>query len=123
MFKKILLLLAVVISSSQVIAQPIVGPIAQVRTLYTGSNVTTGGWTEVVASTSAQVSSIEIFDSSGSVLALGVGSAGNEVTQLYILPGGNGLLNLLVPSGSRISLKAISANPANGTENDINLYR
>lgn len=76
--------------------------------------VTTAAYTQLVASTSAEINVLDIFDSSGETLVLAVGAAASEVNQIYIFPGGNGRIELLIPAGSRISVKAISANTASG---------
>lgn len=95
--------------------------VTQVRTVYSSTNVTTGAWVQLVASLSSYVSELEIFDSSGQTLKIGVGGAGSEVTKLIILPGGNGRVSLNIPSGSRVSIRAISGT-ANAGEGDINFY-
>lgn len=88
---------------------------------YSTGNVTTSAYTQLTASTSAAVSRIEIFDSSGECMILAVGGAGSEVDQLYIFPGGNGAIDLTIPSASRISVKAKTATASDGFL-AINLY-
>lgn len=85
-----------------------------VRNDYTSTNVTTSAYTQLIASTSDTVNYLYIFDSSGQTLFLAVGAAASEVNKAYIVPGGNGILNLTIPSGSRISIKAVSANATVG---------
>lgn len=92
-----------------------------IRLSYTSTNVTTAAYTQLIASTSAAYNTVEIFDSSGQTLKLAIGGAGSEVDQFIIFPGGNGRLPFTVPSGSRISVKALS-NTANVGEIDINFY-
>lgn len=92
------------------------------RNDYTSTNVTTGAWVQLIAATAAAATTIEVFDSSGQTLELGVGGAGLEVRQFIIYPGGNGRVSLAIPAGSRIALKAISAT-ANVGEIDVNLYQ
>jgi hypothetical protein len=94
---------------------------APARNDYTVTPVTTGAWVQLVASMSHTAQEIEIFDSSGQTLALGFGASGSEVAQINILPGGNGRVKLVVPSATRVSIKAISANASVG-EIDINFY-
>lgn len=95
------------------------------RNNYASVSVTTGAWVQLVAATpvgtTKSISEIEIFDSSGQTLQLGFGGAGSEVAQIYILPGGNGKIPLMVPSNTRISIKAVSATASVG-EIDINFY-
>lgn len=94
---------------------------APIRNDYTGTSVTTGAYVQLVASTSAACSEVEIFDSSGQDLVLAVGAAASEVDQLGIFPGGNGRVPLAIPASSRISVKAKSATASVGVLL-INLY-
>jgi len=73
------------------------------------SPVTTAAYTELVASTSSDIKELQIFDSSGQTLVIAIGAAASEVDKLYIFPGGNGNIKAIIPSGSRISIKAVSA--------------
>jgi hypothetical protein len=87
------------------------------RNDYTSTNVTTGAYVQLIASTSGTTNQLYIFDSSGQTLVLAVGGVGSEVDQAYIPPGGNGQLNLTIPSGSRVSVKAVSATATAGELN------
>ena len=75
---------------------------------YSGSNLAAGAWTQIVASTVARIRKLDIFDSSGSVVMVGVGGVGAEVEVLRITPGGNGPVELTIPIGSRISIQSVS---------------
>ena len=79
--------------------------------------VTTSAYTELDAALDEDIKSIEIFDSSGECLVLAVGAAGSESDLCYIMPGGNGLIPILLNQGERLAVKAVSANTASG-----NLY-
>jgi hypothetical protein len=82
---------------------------------HSSANITTSAYTTIVASTSAEFHQMEIFDSSGEALILAVGGAGSEVDKMYIIPGGNnGSVRFPIPSGSRISVKALTANTTSG---------
>ena len=93
----------------------------QLYNVYSTTNVTTAAYVQLTAATTIATTAVEVFDSSGQFLLLGVGAAGSEVVQLNITPGGNGLIPLYIPAGSRIAVKALSANATTGTLN-INLY-
>lgn len=88
---------------------------------YVASPVTSASYVQLVASTIADVNKVEIFDSSGEVIILAVGAAASEVEQLLIFPGGNGSVDLYIPYGSRISIKAKNTT-ANSGFLAINLY-
>lgn len=79
--------------------------------------VTTAAYTQLIASLAAAVSQLFIFDSSGQTLVLAVGAPGSEVDKAYIIPGGNGELNLKIPLGSRVSIKAVSGDATVGEFN------
>ena len=92
------------------------------RLVYSSTNVTTGAWTQLLASVGATaIKEIEIFDSSGETLELGLGAAGSETSSSFIIPGGNGRIPLQIPAGTRLSIKAVSAT-ANVGEIVVNLY-
>jgi hypothetical protein len=88
---------------------------------YTGTPVTTGAYVQLLAATSAAISEVEIFDSSGQTLVLATGAVASEVDQVYILPGGNGRIPLTLAAGTRVSIKAVSAT-ANAGEISVNFY-
>ncbi len=91
------------------------------RNDYSSVNVTTGAYVTLLASTSAAISELEIFDSSGQTLLLATGAAASEVDQVYIIPGGNGRIPLSIAASTRVSIKAVSAT-ANLGEITVNFY-
>jgi hypothetical protein len=95
--------------------------VTQARNVYSSTNVTTSAWVQLVSSLPGQVNEIYIFDSSGQTMELGVGASGFEVVQLLISPGGIGTQSLLIPSGSRVAIKAISGTASAG-EIDVNFF-
>lgn len=84
---------------------------------YTGTNVTTGAYVQLIASTAAAAKGLYIFDSSGQTLFLATGAAASEVNQIYIAPGGDGWIPLAIAAGTRLSLKAVSATASTGEIN------
>lgn len=96
--------------------------VQRIRNVYSTTNVTTGAWVQLTAATTDVVSTAEIFDSSGQVMQLATGAAGSEVAiPLYVTPGGNGQIRLLIGKGVRLSVRAVTATASVG-ELDINLY-
>jgi hypothetical protein len=87
------------------------------RNVYSTTNVTTAAYTQVVASLASAVTIIDIFDSSGQVLAIATGAAGAESQKAYIYPGGNGQIPLSIAAGTRVSIRAISSNAVSGEIN------
>ncbi len=92
------------------------------RNAYASVNVTTGAYVQLIASTSAAVNAIEVFDSSGQDLILGTGGAGVETAGPRIVPGGNGPVSYKIAAGTRLSIKAVSATASAGIL-IINLYQ
>lgn len=94
----------------------------RIRLVYSVTNVTTGAWVELLSSIgAADIKEIEIFDSSGETLELGVGAAASEVSKIYVIPGGNGRIPLQILAGERLAIQAVSATADSG-EIVINLY-
>lgn len=94
----------------------------RVRLAYSSTNVTTGAWVELLSSVGATaVKEIEIFDSSGETLELGIGASGSESSKCYVFPGGNGRIPVQIAATARIAIKAVSAT-ANSGEILINFY-
>lgn len=90
-------------------------------------NTTT--WFEIFTSVAMNntVNLLEIFDSTGEVMQIGTGGtdgAGNAAaaTLLQVTPGGNGPLYVRIDTATRLTLKALSANPGANTETLINFY-
>jgi len=86
---------------------------APVYNNYASTSVTTGAYVQIVASTTSATQMLSIFDSSGQAMILAVGTAGSEVDQVYIPPGG-GDFSLNIPASSRVSLKALTADATSG---------
>jgi hypothetical protein len=100
-------------SSVGLAAQPKGTAQAPVYNAYGTTNITTSAYTQLVASTAASVSLVDIFDSSGQAMILAVGPSGQEVIQAYIAPGGE-QLPVSIPAGARIAYKALTANATTG---------
>lgn len=87
---------------------------APVYNLYSGTNVTTAAYVQLVASTTSATSEIEIYDTSGSIIFLATGAAASEVNQIIIPQGGNGRIPLKIAAGTRVSVKAVDVTAATG---------
>jgi hypothetical protein len=82
---------------------------------YSSSNVTTGAWVQLDASTAATFNAIFIFSSCGETLELGTGAAAAESRVFLIPPGGfDGPIALTIASGTRLSLRGVSGNCTSG---------
>lgn len=85
---------------------------------YAGTNVTTGAYVTFIASTAIPITEILATDTSGALVKLAVGVAGSEVDLTQMPVSGTVVIPIqsvsLVPVGSRISLKAVSATASTG---------
>lgn len=85
-----------------------------IRNDYTGTNVTTAAYVQLIASTASDIKKMRIFDSSGQTLVIATGAAASEVDKFLVFPGGNEEIEVNIPAGTRISIKAISATADSG---------
>ena len=86
-------------------------------------------WLEIFNSTDMDttVNFIEVFNSTGEVMQIGSGGtdgAGNPPadTLFQITPGGNGAIYVRIDQNTRVSIKALSAQPTANTETILNFY-
>ena len=86
---------------------------APVYNAYSGANITTAAYTQLVASTTSATNALDIFDSSGQAMILATGAAGAETVVAYIPPGGEQVL-VAIPAGTRVAYKALTANATSG---------
>lgn len=85
-----------------------------VRNRYATTAVTTGAWVQLIASTAFTIKEWSVFDSSGQTLEIGIGAGGAETRLFLIPPGGMPNFSLNVAAGTRISIRAVSANATSG---------
>lgn len=80
---------------------------------YSSNPISTSAYTQILSTTSNQINQIDIFDSSGQAMILAFGASGLEVPQYYVPPGGASVL-IQAPIGTRVSMKALTANATSG---------
>lgn len=93
---------------------------SQIRLVYSVTNVTTSAYVTLSASLPIDISHLEIFDSSGQTMQIGVGASGSEQAKRIIFPGGQGMIPLSLRAGQRLAIKALSGTASSG-EIDLNL--
>lgn len=81
---------------------------------YTSTNVTTGAWVQVLASTAAATNLLCITDTGGQIMELGTGSAASETRVFLIAQGFSGCIPLRIAASTRISVRAITATANTG---------
>jgi hypothetical protein len=81
---------------------------------YTGGNVTTGAWVELIASTAAAINLLCLTDTSGQVMEIGTGAAASEARVFLIAQGWSGCIPLRIASGARVSVRAVTATASSG---------
>ncbi len=75
---------------------------------YSGGSVTTSAYTQVIASTSAAITRLHVYDNSGSSIIVATGAGGAEVDRIYLPPGGSPFpYEVTIPASTRISIKAL----------------
>ena len=83
---------------------------SKARLDFASTNVDNTAWVQVTASVGAiEIKKAQIFMSSGEPLEIGFGAAAAEVSQAYIIPGGNGYIDLEMPAATRVSVRAVNA--------------
>ena len=104
-------------------AEPGRSYVDSVITDYGTTNVTAAAWVQLIAALPADANVVEIFDSSGEIMELGVGAAAAESRVAVIQPGGNGQIQLAFAAWDRISIRAVSATAStSGTYNILNFF-
>ena len=81
---------------------------------YGSGNVTTGAWTQLLASTAAAINLLCITDTSGQVMELGTGSAASETRVFLIAQGFSGCIPLRIAASTRLSVRAVTATANSG---------
>jgi len=89
-------------------ANQVFAPVSLSLHNFASTNVSNAAYVEIVASTAA-TRKIQVFMSSGEPLYLAFGAVASEVDKIFIIPGGNGLIDLLIPAATRLSIKAVNA--------------
>lgn len=95
------------VHDADVAANQIYAPVDLSLYDFSSVNVTSLAYFEIVASAAAS-RKIQIFMSSGEPLYLAFGAAASEVNKMFIIPGGNGLIDLVIPAATRLSIKAVN---------------
>lgn len=81
---------------------------------YSSTNVTTGAYVTLIASTSIPTARLQILDTSGKILRLAIGAAGSEVDICSTAVSGVVIIPYYIPAGTRIAIEAIDANATTG---------
>jgi len=81
---------------------------------YAVQNVTTSAYITLINEMPVTVSAIQIADSSGQLLRIAIGLAGQEIDIMTTPISGNIIVPCFILKGSRLSIKAISATASTG---------
>jgi len=81
---------------------------------YSTGSVTTGAWTQLIASTAAATNLLCITDQSGQAMEIGVGAAAAEDRVFLLAPGFSGCIPLRIASAARVAVRAVSATANTG---------
>lgn len=98
--------------------------VTSVRYDYSSVPVTNSAWVQLLPTTPGVINFLTIFHGFGAPIYLGAGAAGFEAPILLIPPGGiNGQIALTIPSGTRLSLKAVTSTTVDSGELDITAFQ
>lgn len=81
---------------------------------YSGTNVTTSAYVQLIASTASAVNMVCLANSSGSIIKMATGAAASEVDRIYVPAGGSGCFGVNIAASTRISLEALDATASTG---------
>lgn len=81
---------------------------------YASTNVTTGAYVTLLASTPISAKALEICDTSGRLIKLATGGSGSEVDIATVSPNSCVVVSQYLVPGTRISLRAIDATANSG---------
>jgi hypothetical protein len=84
-----------------------------IRLLTSSTNIPFATYLEVVSSTSLLANAVHFFNGTGFSVILAFGSSGSEVDQFIFPPSGD-VVPLRVPAGTRLTLKAFTADITTG---------
>lgn len=88
---------------------------------FSSTNVGNAAYVQLIADVGGTaIKKMQIFMSSGEPLYIAVGAAASEVNQGYIIPGGNGFVDLEIAANSRVSVKAVNAVTVNSGDLLVN---
>lgn len=87
---------------------------APVTNDFSSTAVTTAAYTQLIASTTSTSTRLYACDTSGSFLIIAVGAAASEIDQVYLAPGFSNFVDLNIPAGSRVSIKALDTTASAG---------
>jgi hypothetical protein len=85
------------------------------------SNITMLAYTELITATAADITSIQLLDTTGSWFVFATGLAAAEVDLFNVGPGSDQKVPVVIPAGTRLSIKALDADATAGAF-AINLF-
>ena len=81
---------------------------------YASTNVSTSAYVQLVASSPISVSRLEVCDTSGQSLKIALGALGSETDILSTTVSGCVVIQIFIPLGTRLSIRAINASATTG---------
>ena len=81
---------------------------------YSSTNVGTGAYVQLIASTVTQTNTVCISSSNAAPIKMAVGSAISPDDVIYLPGGGSGCYGMNIPAGSRISIESLSGTASTG---------
>lgn len=84
--------------------------------------VSTSTWLELFSSSTAKVTMVEVFSSSGEVELLATGASGSETILFRVIPGGGGYGIIQIDASTRICYRPEAIVPGANSELIINFF-
>lgn len=97
-------------------------PVFKVIHNYASANVGTTSWVALTKTNEDYANRLEIYDSGGKLMELGYGPSGSETSVAYIMPGGNGMIDIIVPKDTELSVRGVNGAATSGLL-AINAYK
>lgn len=79
------------------------------------TSITTAAYVELITSTTSDTKKIQVLDTTGRWTQIATGASASEIPLLIVGPGSVEIVPAIVPSGTRISVKALDANAITGS--------
>ena len=101
-------------------------PVFKIFHDYSVTGVGTTTWVALTKTTDDHANRLEIFDSSGQLMEIGYGGTAASATSVfYIMPGGNGVVDIIAPKETNIYVRGVDGGASDVSTGilDINAFK
>lgn len=82
---------------------------------YSNVPASTNPTHELIAATSRSIFKAQIFDTTGSFFGIYTGKVGEEEEAFLVGPGSNESIPIVIPTGTRVSIRSLASAPVSGS--------